>query len=206
MNRDAGESEMDLLHLVFAVVAARTNIAALAKGSAAHSFLVKKGDTAVHECELVAESDGSPSRTLTNDWGNLPDVAHVESDAGQRLLQQACDRTRWRDNEDSTEHATYLYDDAGHAIDSRQRLAVVHAQAEDALWLVPALALQQRPDEQGQPSSATPTHKPLHCRHCERETPHRFRGAETSPDEQWAGQPIWECRICETPRHGPSSP
>ncbi|GGL41801.1 hypothetical protein GCM10009037_26750 [Halarchaeum grantii] len=198
---------MDLLHLVFAVVAARTDIAALAKGSAAHSCLVKKGDTAVHECELVAESDGAPSRTLTNDWGNLPDVAHVESDAGQPLLQQACDRTRWRDDEDSTEHATYLYDDAGHAIDSRQRLAVVRAQAEDALWLVPALALQQSscPNEQGQQSFSTPSQQALTCQRCERTTPHRFRGVETSPAEQWAGQPIWECRVCEAPRHASTS-
>ena len=152
---------MDLLHLVFTIVAARVDIVALAKGRAAHSLLVKKGDTAIHESELVAESKGAPSRTLTNRWGKLPDVVQVESDAGERLLQQACGRTRWRGDEETEEHATYLYDPAGHAIDSRQRLAAVREQSGSTLWVVPALALQQssRPDEKEHQSSATPTRK-----------------------------------------------
>ncbi|GAA0294364.1 hypothetical protein GCM10009066_06040 [Halarchaeum salinum] len=196
---------MEFLHLVFTVVAARTETAALAKGTAAHSLLVTKGDTAIHECELVADSDRSPSRTLTNHWGDLPDVVQMESDVGERLLQQACDRTQGEDDVNSGGHATYLYDHAGDAIDSRQRLSRVHEQAEDALWLVPALALQQpsRPDDADRQSSTTPTREALMCRRCERETTHRFRGAETGPVEQWAGQPIWDCRVCGAPRHGP---
>ncbi|WP_188884550.1 hypothetical protein [Halarchaeum grantii] len=102
---------MEFLHLVFAVVTARTEMAALAKGTAAHSLLAKKGDTAITETELVADNDGSPSRTLTEQWGDLPGVAQLESDAGERLLQQAS-------------------------------------------------------------------------------------------IEQWAGQPIWECKVCEMPRYG----
>ncbi|WP_211313698.1 hypothetical protein [Halarchaeum salinum] len=204
-NEDDGEVKMEFLHLVFTVVAARTETAALAKGTAAHSLLVTKGDTAIHECELVADSDRSPSRTLTNHWGDLPDVVQMESDVGERLLQQACDRTQGEDDVNSGGHATYLYDHAGDAIDSRQRLSRVHEQAEDALWLVPALALQQpsRPDDADRQSSTTPTREALMCRRCERETTHRFRGAETGPVEQWAGQPIWDCRVCGAPRHGP---
>ncbi|WP_211312978.1 hypothetical protein [Halarchaeum salinum] len=204
-NEDDGEVKMEFLHLVFTVVAARTETAALAKGTAAHSFLVEKGDTAVHECELVANSDGSPSRTITNHWGDLPDVVQVESDVGERLLHQACSRTQWEDDTDSGGHATYLYDRAGTSINSQQRLSAVREQAADPLWLVPALALQQpsRPDDTGRQSSATPTRETLMCRCCERETRHRFRGVETSPADKWAGQPIWDCRVCGTSRHGP---
>ncbi|QLC35463.1 hypothetical protein EFA46_014540 (plasmid) [Halarchaeum sp. CBA1220] len=205
--QEGEETELEFLHLAFTVVAARTEYAALAKGTASHSLLVAKGDTAIHECELVADGDGSPSRTLTNHWGDLPDVVQMESDVGERLLQQACNRTQWGDDADSSGHATYLYDRAGHAIDSRQRLTAVREQAEDALWLVPALALQQpsRPDDAGQRSSTTPTREALMCRRCERETQHRFRGVEAGPAEQWAGQPIWDCRICGTPHHGPDA-
>ncbi|WP_455428538.1 biosurfactant protein 1 [Halarchaeum acidiphilum] len=200
------ETELEFLHLVFTLVPARTEYAALAKGTAAHSLLVTKGDTAIHECELVADGDGSPSRTLTNHWGSLPDVVQVESDVGERLLHQACDRTQWEDDADSGGHPTYLYDHAGDAINSRQRLTAVREQAADPLWLVPALALQQpsRPDDTGQRSSATPTRQTLMCRRCERETRHRFHGTETSPADQWAGQPIWDCRVCGTSRHGPN--
>ncbi|GGL39703.1 hypothetical protein GCM10009037_24320 [Halarchaeum grantii] len=130
----------------------------------------------------------------------------MESDVGERLLHQACGRTQWKDDAGWGGHATYLYDHAGDAIDSRQRLSTVREQAEDALWLVPALALQQpsRPDDAGQQSAATPTRETLMCRRCERETTHRFRGAETGPTDKWAGQPIWDCRVCGTSRHGPN--
>ncbi|MBP1955926.1 hypothetical protein J2752_002857 [Halarchaeum rubridurum] len=205
-NEDDGEAEVGFLHLVFTLVAARTETAALAKGTAAHSLLVTKGDTAIDECELVADGDGSPSRTLTNHWGSLPDVVQMQSDVGERLLHQACSRTQWEDDADSGGHATYLYDHAGTTIDSQQRLTAVRKQAADALWLVPALALQQpsRPDDTGQRSSATPTRQTLMCRHCERETTHQFRGAEASPADQWAGQPIWDCRVCGASRYGPN--
>ncbi|MBP1955723.1 ribosomal protein L40E [Halarchaeum rubridurum] len=204
--QEGEETELEFLHLVFTLVPARTEYAALAKGTAAHSLLVTKGDTAIHECELVADGDGSPSRTLTKRWGSLPDVVQVESDVGEHLLQQVCRRTQWEDGEGSGGHATYLYDRAGNAINSRQRLSTVREQAEDALWLVPALALQQpsRRDDAERQSSATPTRETLMCRRCERETTHRFRGAETGPVEQWAGQPIWDCRVCGAPRHGPN--
>ena len=75
----------------------------------------------------------------------------------------------------------------------------------DELWLVPAIALQESVDdvheESHQPS--VPTKHRLECWECERETEHRFDEFESLLSADWSGQPIWECRVCGTPRYGP---
>jgi ribosomal protein S14 len=86
------------------------------------------------------------------------------------------------------------------------RLSEVLDDADDAVWLVPAMALTESADEveAGHQVSSVPTTQQLDCRNCGRATGHRFKTYESVPDETWAGQPIWECRVCGSARYGPS--
>jgi len=101
-------------------------------------------------------------------------------------------------------HGTFLYDEAGYAITETKQLTSQLKNTDD-LWLVPAIALRDSVDdvhaERHQPS--VPTKHRMGCWECDRETEHRFDEFESLPSEQWSGQPIWQCRVCGTPRYGP---
>ncbi|SDD90125.1 hypothetical protein SAMN05192552_106711, partial [Natrinema hispanicum] len=101
---------------------------------------------------------------------------------------------------------TYLYDEGGTGIRDEQRLATLLDNAGDDAWLVPAIALQQAPQEREpeHQDSGIPTKERLECHQCGRTTDHQFSDHESVPDETWTGHAIWECQICGTPRYGPS--
>ena len=73
------------------------------------------------------------------------------------------------------------------------------------MWLVPAIALQQSIEETMADSQQRerPNRRHLKCRECDRDTRHRFLDFETVPDDEWSGQPMWECQVCGMPRYGP---
>jgi len=205
-DQDTPDSECDILHIIHMVVEASTFYGAVAKGSAAASLLAKSdSDPAVTDCQLIYDLDETPARQLTDQWPSLPSAVRITSASGEALFKTARERTAWGESRHIDEHATFLYDETGSGIRAEDRLASLREDANDDVWLVPAIALQESVAETSTEHSRheQPNREYLECRECDRETEHRFREFETVPDDEWTGQPIWDCQRCGTPRHGP---
>ncbi|WP_042661771.1 hypothetical protein [Haloferax sp. ATB1] len=202
-------AERTLLHVIQLLVEASTFYSAVAKGSAAATLLAKAdGDPVVDNCKLIYDLDEEPAPQLADQWPSLPSAVRVASECGEQVLAAASERTSWTETTPSRqndEHATFLYDETGSGVHAESRLASLRKRADDDLWLVPAIALQQSAAETSSEYSrherANRTH--LECRECGRETEHRFREFEDVPDNDWTGQPLWGCQRCGTPRYGP---
>lgn len=205
--RDGGESRTKFLHVIFAAVTARTDLAALTKGAATCSLLADDIDEPISEVELVEDLDGTASRLFTKQWNDLPDVVRADSDAGARVLEQLQGRTTSDAGEAVGEHTTYLYDWTGSEVPDVASLSERRQSDESPLWLVPALGfrpVRQTEESRGRRVS-TPRERSLDCRECDRETEHHFQTTEIVPDSEWSGQPIWECQVCGTARYGPDT-
>ena len=207
--QDTPDSECDLLHVIHALVESQTFYGAVAKGSAAASLLAKlDSDSSVDDCQLIYDLDEEPAAQLADQWPSLPSAIQVTSESGEQLLAAVRERTTWRDTAQSRhdgERATFLYDETGSGVRDETRLTTLLEDADNAVWLVPAIALQRSVEETSpeSPRRESPTKKHLECRECDRETKHRFNELEAVPDDEWAGQPMWECLVCGTPRFGP---
>jgi len=208
-DQDTPDSECDLLHIIHALVEASTFYGAVAKGTAATNLLGKGGsDPPVDDCQLIYDLDEEPAAQLVDQWPALPSATRVRSESGEQLLATARERTTWRDTTQSRhdgEHATFLYDESGSGIRDEERLVTLREDADDDVWLVPAIALQRSVDDISteRPRHENPNREHLECRGCRRETTHRFSEYEDVPDDEWTGQPMWECHVCGTPRYGP---
>jgi rubrerythrin len=132
----------------------------------------------------------------------------VSSEEGEELLSAARDRTGWHRQEASERQEqapTRLYDQRGNSICDESHLRAVLDDADNAVWLVPAMALAESTGEGATDRQvpSVPTAQELDCQDCGRATDHRFKAHESIPDEAWTGQSIWECQMCGTVRHGP---
>lgn len=207
--QDTRGSEWTLLHVIHALVESRTYYGAVAKGAAATNLLAKAGsDPTVDDCQLIYDLDEEPAMQLRAQWDSLPPAVRVTSKRGEQLLETARTRTAWEDTAQPCrdgDHATYLYDETGRGFRDEDRLATLLEEAEDDVWTVPAIALQRSVDGNctGSQQRRMPTQNHLSCRECDRDTDHRFLNFEDVPDGEWAGQPMWECQVCGTPRYGP---
>lgn len=107
----------------------------------------------------------------------------------------------------SVEHEakTCLSDESGSALVNESRFERILDSADDAMWMVPAIALREKSEKQERDDEPTevPSKEHLECHHCECETEHRFHMHETLPGEIWSGQPIWECQVCGACHYGP---
>ncbi|MFP8958851.1 hypothetical protein ACLI4Y_19275 (plasmid) [Natrialbaceae archaeon A-CW3] len=203
------DTEWTLLHVVHLLVEASTFYAAVAKGAAAATLLTKADrDPAVDDCQLIYDLDAEPAAQLVNKWPSLPEAVRVTSESGERLLTAARERTGQTESTQSWSegaHSTFLYDEGGYDVRNEDRLTALLESAENDVWLVPAVALQRAVtdghSEDCQPS--VPSRTRLECRKCGRKTEHQFQEFETVPDDEWSGQPMWECQVCQSPRHGP---
>jgi hypothetical protein len=208
--QSTSDTEWTLLHVVHFVVEASTFDSAVAKGTAAAGLLVKADrDSAVDDCQLISEFDEDPAPQLASEWPSLPEAVRVRADSGRQLLETARGLTEWQDTTQSRhdgDHATYLYDESGRWIQNKDHLETLLEDVDD-VWLVPAIALQQSVEETTTDSHQrqTPNRRHLECRECDRDTRHRFLDFETVPDDEWSGQPMWECHVCGMPRYGPES-
>jgi len=206
-NESASTTFLGIVHLV---VESTTFYGAVAKGGAAANLLsANDAEPAVDDYTLIYDLDETPARQLTDQWPSLPDAVQVSSAEGERLLSAARDRTGWHGQETSErqEHPpTRLYDQRGDGIRDASRLDAVLDDADDAVWLVAAMALTESPVEgtADRQVSSVPTTQNLDCQTCGRATDHQFKTHESVPDEAWTGQPIWECRVCGSARYGPS--
>jgi len=207
--QDTPDSECDILHVIHALVESPTFYGAVAKGSAAASLLAKSAsDPAVDDCQPIYDLDEEPVAQLADQWPSLPSASRVSSECGEQLLAAARERTTWRGTTQSRhdgEHTTFLYDESGSGIHDEERLLTLLEDANDEVWLVPAIALQRSATDASteSPRHENPNRDHLECRECDRETEHRFRDFEAVPDDEWTGQPLWECQVCGTPRYGP---
>ncbi|MDQ2051649.1 hypothetical protein RBH26_14310 [Natronolimnohabitans sp. A-GB9] len=209
---DAPAPEWTLLGVVHMLVESSTFYGAVAKGGAAATLLASSvtGST-VDDCMIIYDLEDGPVAQLTNQWPVLPAAVQIKSADGEQLLAAARDRTRWSDQphpaaDSDHEPTTYLYDEGGTGIRDEQRLTTLLDNAGDDAWLVPAIALQQAPQERETENqdSGIPTKERLECHQCGRTTDHRFSDHESVPDETWTGHAIWECQVCGTPRYGPN--
>ncbi|ELY84407.1 biosurfactant protein 1 [Natrinema gari] len=202
--------ETTLLGIIHLVVESTTFYGAVAKGGAAANLLTaNEAEPAVDDYTLVYDLDEPPARQLADRWPSIPAAVQRDSAKGEQLLAAARDRTGWHGQE-AVEHQqqapTRLYDQRGNGIRDEASLREIVDDADDELWLVPAIALTAttgKRDSDSRPSSI-PTTARLDCQDCGRATDHQFETHESIPDETWTGQPIWECRVCGTARYGPA--
>ena len=200
------------LGIVHIVVESTTVYGAVAKGGAAANLLLlttDEAEPAVDDYTLIYDLDEAPARQLTGQWPSLPDAVQVSSEEGEELLRAACDRTGWHRQktlERQEQPPTRLYDQRGNSICDESHLRAVLDDADDAVWLVPAMALTESTDwgAADRQVSSVPMRQELDCQNCEQVTDHRFRIHESVSDEAWTGQPIWECRMCGLARYGPA--
>ncbi|GCF15745.1 hypothetical protein Harman_36800 [Haloarcula mannanilytica] len=199
-----------VLGIVHLVVESTTFYGAVAKGGAAANLLsASEAEPAVDDYTLIYDLDEAPARQLAEQWPSLPEAVQVSSEEGEQLLSAARDQTGWHGQEASEgqeQAPTRLYDQRGNGIRDESRLATILDDADDAVWLVPAIALTESPAEAvaDRQVSSVPTTQNLDCQTCGRTTDHRFKTHESVPDEAWSGQPIWECQVCGSARYGPS--
>lgn len=202
-------AERTLLHVIQLLVEASTFYGAVAKGSAAATLLARADDDpVVDDCKLIYDLDEEPAPQLVDQWPSLPSATRVTSECGNQLLAAARERTAWTETTQPRhdgEHTTFLYEETGSEVRTEARLASLREDADNDLWLVPAIALQKSVDKTDteQPRRERPNRTHLECRECDRETKHRFREFEAVPDDEWTGQPMWGCQRCGTPRYGP---
>ncbi|WP_049894696.1 biosurfactant protein 1 [Halogranum rubrum] len=204
------DTEWTLLHAVHLLVEASTFYAAVAKGAAAATLLTKADrDPTVDDCQLIYDLDTEPAPQLADKWPSLPEAVRVTSERGEQLLTVARERTggiESRQSKREGEHTSFLYDERGRDVREGSRLTGLIERAESDVWLVPAIALQRSVDdehsENRQPSIPSKTR--LECRKCDQMTVHQFQEFESIPDDEWAGQLMWECQMCQSPRHGPN--
>jgi hypothetical protein len=207
MDETADPTLFGIIHLV---VESTTFYGAVAKGGAAANLLTSnEAEPAVDDYTLVYDLDEAPARQLAEQWPSLPHAVQVSAEEGEQLLRSARNRTEWHGQEASERQkqpSTRLYDQRGNGIRDEARLIEIVDDDDDALWLVPAIALTVTEgvrDSDSRPSPV-PTTERLDCQDCGRATDHQFDTHESIPNETWTGQPIWECQICGTARYGPA--
>ena len=199
-----------ILYVVHLFVEASTFYAAIVKGAAAATLLTKADrDPAVDDCQLISDLDAEPAAQLTDKWPSLPEAVRVTSESGEQLLTAARERTGQTESTQSRRegaHTTFLYDERGHDVRDEDRLTGLLESAENDIWLVPAIALQHSVDDEHSKDRhpSVPSRARLECRKCDRQTEHQFQEFETAPDDEWSGQPMWGCQVCQSPRHGPN--
>ena len=203
----ASTTYLGIIHLV---VESTTFYGAVAKGGATANLLsANEAEPAVDDYTLIYDLDEAPAHQLVEQWPSLPDAVQVSSAEGERLLRAARERTGWHEQEASErpeQAPTRLFDQRGDGIRDASCLGAVLDDADDAVWLVPAMALTESAGEDGadRQASSVPTTQELDCQNCRRATDHRFKSHESVPDEAWTGQPIWECQVCGSTRYGPA--
>ncbi|RXK48020.1 hypothetical protein [Halorientalis pallida] len=187
--------------VVFAVVQASTRYEALALGTSA--FTLADGDALLGDTNAgyadvkpVADFESSPARHLTAGWGDVVEVAPLDTDDGERLFEAAIERTV----QDSGAN-THLYLTEGDPLVTQDDVDTLEGQITDGdeqYWLVPGIIRRYKSD----PDRAIPESNPeiLHCQQCEEDTDHRYTGKSTLEGER--GRPVWVCAECDTPRFG----
>jgi len=203
------DTEWTLLHVVHLLVEASTFYAAVAKGAAAATLLTKVDrDPAIDDCLLIYDLDAEPAAQLTDKWPSLSEAVRVTSESGEQLLAAVRERTGQPESTQSWNvgaNTTFLYDEGGRNVREEDQLTGLLESAEDDVWLVPAIALQRSVDDEHSDDRhpSVPSRAHLECCKCGRKTEHQFKEFESLPDDEWSGQPMWECQVCQSPRHGP---
>jgi hypothetical protein len=164
---------------------------------------------------FVYDFAAEPAKQLTDEWGDLPDVAAVSEQAGQRLFETAIEKT-WGNNDDGVDpEASHLYNSDGEPITDHGTAQQLRDTTDDEeLYMVPALALsaetsrsvaEKEADRKQRQLDRTPNRTELSCRSCGERMVHTFDQFDEpyEGEEDEHGQPIWSCRGCGASRYGP---
>jgi len=205
-NETASTTFLGIVHLIVE----STFCSAVAKGGAAANLLsANEAEPAVDDYTLIYDLDEAPARQLVEQWPHSPTryrcrrkreaASPVPPVTGLGGAEQGA-------SERQEQAPRRLYDQHGDGIRDASRLNAVLDDADDAVWLVPAMALTEsaREDKTNSRVSLVPTSQDLDCQACGRATDHQFKIHESVPAAAWTGQPIWECRVCGSARYGPS--
>jgi hypothetical protein len=128
--------------VVFAVVPSSTRYKALALGVSAFRLADSEALIGYQEfpdvdVEPVAAFESSPATHLTAGWGDVVDIAPLDSDDGERLFEAAVERTVQASGAD-----TYFYLTEGDPISSQEEVDTLRAQIEagdNRYWIVPGI-------------------------------------------------------------------
>ncbi|GGL67003.1 hypothetical protein GCM10009039_26250 [Halocalculus aciditolerans] len=106
-----------------------------------------EAEPAVDDYTLIYDLDEAPARQLVEQWPSLLDAVQVLSGEGERLLSAARDRPEWIGQGASGAGPDAALRPAGDGIRDASRLDAVLGDADDAVWLVPAMALAESTGE-----------------------------------------------------------
>jgi len=205
-NESASTTFLGIIHLI---VESTTFYGAVAKGGAAANLLsANQAEPAVDDYTLIYDLDEAPGAPAGRAMALTSRRGTGVVSGGRGALSAARDRTGWHGQEASERQEqapTRLYDQRGDGIRDASRLDAILDDADDAVWLVPAMALTESTGEAAADRQIRRYRRQeLDCQNCGRATDHRFKTHESVPDAAWTGQPIWECRVCGSARYGPS--
>ena len=137
----------------------------------------------------------------------LGEANHVPDDrlSEREHAEQGEGQTESNQSRREGAHTAFLYEEGGRGVRDEDRLTDLLESAEDDIWLVPAIALQRSVDDEHSEDHhpSLPSRAHLECCKCGRKTEHQFKEFESLPDDEWSGQPMWECQVCQSPHHGP---
>jgi hypothetical protein len=177
---------------------------------------------------FVYDLPDEPAKTLTDEWGDLPDVATAESEVGENLLETAIEKT-WGDDMQVEPDESHLYDSSGDQITdfaTIEELQETAAKTGDDLFLVPALELspdnsksiaEKEAERKRKRINKASTLEQMSCWNCGGLRKFSFDGYDGVPspgtdshekdgdeDDEQRGQPVWSCTNCGAGKHGPA--
>lgn len=209
-----------------------TDFLAAAK-AAAQLTLRKRGDKSERlprqsqPYRFVYDLPEEPAKTLTDEWGDLPDVAAADGEIGRNLLKTAIEKT-WGDHTHVDPGESHLYNSSGDQITDLatiEELQETAAETGDDLFLVPALKLspdnsksiaEKEAERKRKRISKASTRERMSCWECGGRQVFSFNGYDGVPspgtdshekdvdeDDKRRGQPVWSCTNCGAGKHGP---
>lgn len=208
--RSESDYSWSISHVAIAVVPGSNIYHAVAIASSAFK-LRDGGHKTTDSFDLIYDFD-EPSQTLTSSWGgDLPGAVPLNSDTGERLLEQGIEKSDWGSTldveemlgvEESPLSSTepYIYVESGDAVTSKEQVEELQAQSGEGdsdLWVVPGVLYERQRDTSGE----TVQHRD--CPSCGSTTRHVFDGYENGhPSLHTDGVAVWLCLECDSKNTG----
>lgn len=224
------QEDWKLEKVVLVAVPEATDFLAAAK-AAAQLTLRKRGDKSERlprqsqPYHFVYDLPEEPAKTLTEEWGDLPDVAAADGKIGATLLETAIEKT-WSGGDHVDPDESHLYTSSGDPITDPATIEELQETAEETdndLFLVPALELgpdhpksiaEKEAERRRKRISKASTREQMSCWECGGLREFSFVGYDGVPstesdsrdedeDVEQKGQPVWSCSNCGAGKHGP---
>jgi hypothetical protein len=227
------QEDWKLEKVVLVALPEATDFLAAAK-AASQLTLRKRGDKSERlprqsqPYRFVYDLPEEPAKTLTDEWGDLPDVAVADGEIGGNLLETAIEKT-WGNDTQVDPDESHLYDSNGNQITDLatiEELQETAAETGDDLFLVPALELspdnsksiaEKEAERKRKRINKASTLEQMSCWNCGGLRKFSFNGYDGVPrpgtdnhdkdgedeDDEQKGQPMWSCTNCGAGKYGP---